>query len=294
MAPPLNVDVVSAFTTVHHDTYPYIAPSNIDLSGKSVFIAGASKGIGRLTSLTLAKAGCSKIAVGSRSSLADLEKEITEAAIAAGKTAPLVVSVELDVTLEESVKAAAEKIGEAFGGSLDVLIANAGNMEEWKPVGETVVAEWWKTWETNFKGPYLLNRYFISLLLKSEIKTSILTSSYGALCTMPGASGYQGSKFAVSRLAEFIADEYVSQGLVCYSIHPGAVKTDLAFGMPDYMWRVLVDEPALAADTFVWLCKERRPWLSGRFLSVNWDMEELEAKKEKMVEDDLCKFRLTV
>ncbi|KAI0537322.1 hypothetical protein GGR58DRAFT_351086 [Xylaria digitata] len=288
-----NVGAVNSFTSrIHNDTYPFISPDKTDLSGKSVFVAGASKGIGKETALALVEAGCSKIAIGARSDLSSLVDEIAKRAATAGKSAPQVVSLQLDVTSEDSVKAAADKIGEAFGGALDVLICNAGNLEQWLPVAESNPIEWWRSYEINVKGTYLLNRFFIPLLLKSETKTSILTASYGALGTRLGASGYQSSKFAVCRLAEFIATEYGEQGLVCYAIHPGGVKTGLAHNMPEYMWKILNDEPALPAHTLVWLSKEHRSWLSGRFVSVTWDMEELESKKDEIIEGNLFKFRM--
>jgi NAD(P)-dependent dehydrogenase (short-subunit alcohol dehydrogenase family) len=289
-----NRDAVEGFTSTHRDTYPFISLDKTNLTGKSVFIAGASKGIGKETALALAKAGCSKIAVGARSDLSGLVAEIVKTATDADKGAPHVVSLHLDVTSEESVKAAADRIAQEFGGALDVLVCNAGNLEQWLPVAESNPTEWWRTYEINVKGTYLLNRFFIPLLLKSEIKTSILTTSFGALALRPGASGYQSSKFAVCRIAEFIATEYEKQGLVCFSIHPGGIKTDLAYNMPEDMWKVLVDEPALPAHTIVWLSRERRPWLSGRFVSVGWDMEELESKKDKIVEGDLLKFRIAI
>ncbi|KAI0914347.1 hypothetical protein F4824DRAFT_457387 [Ustulina deusta] len=288
-----NMQAVNSFTTTnHHDTYPFISPEKADLSGKSVFVAGASKGIGKETALALAEAGCSKIAIGARSDLSSLVDEIAKRATKAGRTAPQVVSLVLDVTSEDSVRAAADKIGQAFGGALDVLVCNAGNLEQWLPLAESNPTEWWQSYEINVKGTYLLNRFFIPLLLKSEIKTSILTSSYGALGSRFGASGYQSSKFAIVRLAEFIASEYAEQGLVCYAIHPGGVKTELARNMPEHMWGILNDEPALPAHTIVWMSKEHRLWLSGRFISVTWDMEELESKKNQVVEDNLFKFRL--
>ncbi|KAI1202533.1 hypothetical protein F5X97DRAFT_213053 [Nemania serpens] len=292
--PEANRDAVNSFTTVHQDTYPYISLDKTDLSGKSVFVAGASKGIGRETALALATAGCSKIAIGARSDISGLAKEMLKAATDAGRSAPKVVSLKLDVTSEESVQAAADQIGQAFGGALDVLVCNAGNLEPWHPLAESTPSEWWQTYEINVKGTYLLNRFFIPLLLKSETKTSILVSSYGALGVRPGASSYQSSKLAVSRLAEFIARDYEKEGIVCLSIHPGGVKTELAHNMPEEMWKWLVDEPALPAHTIVWLSKEHRSWLNGRFLSVAWDMEELESKKDEIVERDLFKFRMVV
>jgi len=289
-----NFQAILGFVPARHDTYPFISPEKADLSGKSVFVAGASKGIGKETAIAFAQAGCSKIAIGARSDLSNVAKEVEAAATKAGKEKPHIISLVLDVTSEESVRASADKIAQEFGGALDVLICNAGYLEKWLPVAESDPADWWKTYEINIKGTYLLNKFFIPLLLRSEIKTSILTSSYGALHTMSGASSYQSTKFAVCRLAEFLASEYGSQGLVCFATHPGGVKTELAYNMPEELWKLLVDEPELPAHTFAWLCKEPRPWLNGRFISVSWDMEELEKKKEEIVEGDLLKFRLAV
>lgn len=174
-----NLSEVSAFIKTNHtDTYDFISPKHADLSGRSVFITGASKGIGRATALSYAAAGCSQIAVGARSDLSSLVKEIKEAA--GQKNPPKIVSINLDVTSEDSVKAAAEIVAKEFGGALDVLINNAGYLEEWKPMADSDPSEWWTTWDVNVKGTYLCSKYFIPLLLKSSLKTNILISSYGA------------------------------------------------------------------------------------------------------------------
>jgi len=117
----------STWLTGHHDTYPSISPANFNLAGKSVFIAGASKGIGRTTAIRFAMAGCPKIAIGARSSLTSLETEIKAAAKEAGHPEPTILAVPLDIHSQDSVKAAAATVGSAFDHSLDVLIANAGH-----------------------------------------------------------------------------------------------------------------------------------------------------------------------
>lgn len=43
-----------------------------------------------------------------------------------------------------------------------------------------------------------------------------------------------------------------------------------------------------------WLTSERRPWLSGRYLSVNWDVDDLEAMKDEIVKGDKLKMRMVV
>ncbi|KAI1661898.1 putative oxidoreductase [Daldinia decipiens] len=294
--PAANAAAVASFINTNHaDTYEYIAPKKLDLSGKSVFITGASKGVGRETALSYAKAGASGIIIGARSDLSSLVTEIKEAAKKAGrKTEPTVLTLKLDVASEDSVKAAADAVSAKFGGKLDILINNAGYLEDWAPIAEASTYHWWYTYEVNVKGVFLCSKYFIPLLLASETKTNILTSSVGAIAVLPTASAYQSTKLAVSRLAEYIAAEYADQGLVCYSIHPGGIKTDLAINMPqDLQDRFLTDELALPADTLAWLGAERRPWMNGRFINAKWDMKELEAKKDEIVEGDLLKFRLT-
>ena len=60
---------INSTQIIHNDTYPFIDPANKDLSGRSVLITGASKGIGRSTALSFARAGASNIAIAARSSL---------------------------------------------------------------------------------------------------------------------------------------------------------------------------------------------------------------------------------
>ncbi|KAI1213506.1 NAD(P)-binding protein [Annulohypoxylon truncatum] len=290
-----NQEAVSKFTkTIHNDTYEYISPNKLDLSGRSVFITGASKGVGKEIALSFAIAGCSKIGVGARSDLSDVVVEIKQAAIKAGrKNEPKVVSVRLDVTSEDSVEAAAKTISDEFGGKLDILINNAGYLPEWLQVGASKADEWWTTYEVNVKGVYLCSKYFIPLLLEGDLKTNVLTTSAGAIAVVPSGSAYQSTKFVVCRLAEFIAAEYKDQGLVCFALHPGGIKTELALHMPQAMHKVLVDEPQLPGHCTVWLTAQKRAWLSGRYVNSKWDMEELENRKDDIVKQDLLKFRMT-
>ena len=60
------------------------------------------------------------------------------------------------------------------------------------------------------------------------------------------------------------------------------------------MHHLLGDTPELAGDCLVWLMKERREWLMDRFVSVQWDMEELEAKEIQIEKRDLLKFKMAV
>lgn len=57
---------------------------------------------------------------------------------------------------------------------------------------------------------------------------------------------------------------------------------------------VLIDDVKLGGGLCVWLTKERREWLSGRWVDARWDVDELERRKSDIVERDLLKFRMTM
>lgn len=123
---------------IHHDTYEYIQPAQFDLKGRAVLITGASKGVGRATAISYAKAGASQIAVAARSDLQDLEAEMGLAANDNGKTPPQVLRLKLDVVDEQSVADAAQTVETVFG-RLDILVNNAGYLENFVPITESKV-----------------------------------------------------------------------------------------------------------------------------------------------------------
>lgn len=270
--------------TIHHDTYPFIANANHD--GRKVFITGASRGIGRATALAFARSGASTLILAARSGLDDIKAEILSL-----QPTVEVVLLSLDVTSEESVDAAVVAVSK-YVSSIDILINNAGYLEEPSLVKDSNRKEWWRTWEVNTKGTYLVAQAFMDLVLSSQSKTIVNVSSKGGLYTRRGASAYGTSKAALLRFSEFLDFEYSEQGLLVFAIHPGSVSTDLALRLPQSSHSILIDKPQLAADTLTWLTERVRSWLGGRYVSVNWDMAEFESRKDEIVQKDMLKLRL--
>jgi hypothetical protein len=58
------------------------------------------------------------------------------------------------------------------------------------------------------------------------------------------------------------------------------------------LFLVLIDDVGLAGGFCVWLTKEKRSWLSGRYLDSRWDMDELVKRKDEIVEKDLLKLKI--
>ncbi|PGH02025.1 hypothetical protein AJ80_08919 [Polytolypa hystricis UAMH7299] len=283
-------------STVHHDTYPTIDASKVDMVGRHVFITGASRGIGQALAVAYAVAGASIIGIAARSDLSSVKEEVEAAALATGRKLPKVITVPLDISDKANIEEALHDLGPAFDFKLDVLVNNAGRMETWKPLGETDFDDWWSSWEVNVRGTSLVTRALLPLLLAAgSLKTVVNVSSIGALMTSAGGSAYQCNKFAVLRLTEFLNVEYGdSQGLLAFSMHPGMVETPLSLNLPKFLHSKLKDTPELMANTTVYLTHQRQEWLAGRYISCNWDMEEFLSRKEEIVSLDKLKMKLMV
>lgn len=286
----LRIPVLGYTPTIHHDTYAPISTSHHE--GQAILVSGASRGIGRAIALSFAKGGAAAIALIARNNLDETEAEIHKVAKDAGHEKPNVLKLQLDITDECAVKKAAEKVKLCFG-RLDILVNNAGRLHALCPILESDTQEWWKTLEVNLKGTYLVTRFFLNLVLQGQQKTIVITSSIGAISEGHGMSSYQISKTALLRLSDFLMHKVGNQGVLAFCIHPGIVMTKLAEVIPESERDIFVDNPRLCGDTISWLTEERRDWLAGRLISVNWDMLELNARREEIIRGDKLKLRFT-
>jgi len=202
----------------------------------------------------------------------------------------------MDVTDPKSVDTAAAAVRTAVG-RLDILVNNAGFAEPVATITEGDPEEWWTTWMINVRGPYLVSRAFLPLMVETEgdAKVVVNVSSVAGIGHFrPGASAYYGTKLALLRFTEFIELEYGAKGIVPIVIHPGGVLTTMAKDLPEEIQKLLIDKPELAGDFIVWLSKDKKEWLSARYVSCNWDVTELEARKEEIVKEDKLKVRMVI
>lgn len=211
---------------VHNDTYPAIDPLKADLSGKGVFITGASRGLGRAMALSFAKAGASFIAIGARGDMTSLIEAIRDKATAAKRNPPKVLPLKLDVTSQESIDIAARSVKEEFG-RIDIVVNNAGVTSGLSKIADTDPDQWWRTWVVNVRGTYLVTRAFLPLMLQGGDKQIVNVCTVGAHLVGPGASAYQSSKLAQLRFTEFVSAEYKDEGVLAFCVHPGNVGTDI-------------------------------------------------------------------
>ena len=88
-----------------------------------------------------------------------------------------------------------------------------------------------------------------------------------------------------------------SPSIKAFSLHPGAVATDMAqrSGLADGGVVKFDDPPELAAASMLYLCTGKADWLNGRYVSVNWDLGQVEREwKDKILDKDLLVNKLDV
>ncbi|KAF1809297.1 NAD(P)-binding protein [Eremomyces bilateralis CBS 781.70] len=287
---------------------PTLPESNPLRSPFVAVVTGAGKGLGRVISMDYVRAGVSGIAIAARTAT-DLES--LEAELKKANPSVKVLVKTCDTTKEEDVKALADAVKAEFG-RLDVVVANAGVISNYLidsdgkrqlPVGVMEDDDFKRVIDINLMGSVYTAKHFVPLLADTKdgpqafVQITSLASHSIASAATPIA--YNVSKIAVNRLVEHIHNDHNARlGVCAYSIHPGAVvtaQTELHSNDKGDMWdQILTDDIGLVGGFLTWLTKEKRDWLSGRYVSVNWDVEQLESMREEIVKEDKLKFRMAV
>lgn len=290
------------FTTKLNSTPPKsLSPSTQKLPSPFVVaITGASRNIGAATAKAFAQAGATGLILTATTNSSTLQETKKEVEAAASSPDLRVTVLAADIGDPSSAKLVADTIASSYG-RLDLLINNAAIVSTHESAFNKFdgidVEQFQKTMEVNFIGKFATIKALLPLLLKSKggAKTIVnVTSAMSHFASM-GAIGYNISELATNRLTEAVAETYGGEGVLAYAVHPGIVATmPPPIGMAPEARAWAVDNVGLCGAFLLWLVKERREWLSGRYLSANWDVEELESKKNAIVNGDQLKMRMVV
>lgn len=276
----------SLTATWHNTTYPTISPSqpHLSVAGKAVLITGGGRGIGARTAHSFASAGASFITITGRT-LQTLES--TKAALTSEFPNTTILTAVGDVTSAAAMEAAFSALSAANGGKgVDICIHNAGYLPDAKSVVEAKTEDWWSGFETNVLGSFIVARAFLKHKNASSTADVPVLVGVGSAVTMlspppKDSSGYAVSKMAQQRFFEALAEE--EKGVRVMQVHPGVIVTDMGRKGAEQGTKLPVDDISLPADFMVWAVSPEAAFLQGRLIWCNWDVEELKAKKEKII-----------
>ncbi|MGD9293464.1 MAG: SDR family oxidoreductase [Roseobacter sp.] len=237
----------------------------MSMTGKTVVITGASRGIGAEAARVFAEAGAN---------VALLARGQVDIANLAGEIGPQALAIPCNVARYNDVLTAVEATQEAFG-SVDVLINNAGVIEPISHLADADPDAWGAVIDINLKGVFN-GMHAVLPLMKAAGGGSILTISSGAAHGPVEAwSHYCASKTAVNMLTRCLDKEEAGNGIRAMGLSPGTVATQMqkeikASGINpvsqlDWDVHIPADWPARA---LLWMCGAEADEWCGQEISL--------------------------
>ncbi len=180
------------------------------LAGKTALVTGGEGGIGRSICGRFASEGAQVIS-------ADLIQQ----------TPPRgnVNFIKLDVTQEQEAVSLFDSLSQEWQ-RLDILV-NAAGIEIEKTIEETSLEEWNRIFAINVTGMFLISKYALPLLRRSQSASVINFGSYDGYIADPKLAAYCATKGAVHALTRAMACDHGSEGIRVNAICPGYVDTPM-------------------------------------------------------------------
>jgi citronellol/citronellal dehydrogenase len=239
----------------------------ISLHGKTVFITGASRGIGREIALRCGRDGANLVITGKTSdSHAKLPGTIHSVAAEVEQAGGQALAIQLDVRDAEAVKAAVDQAAHHFG-SIDALVNNASAISLTNTL-ETTAKRLDLMWGVNMRATFFASQACIPYLKKSP-NPHILTMSpplnMEAKWFAPHVA-YSISKYGMSLCAHGMASEFADDGIGVNCLWPRTTIATAAikFNFPDNILRAS-RHPAIVADAAHHILTRNSRDCSGNF-----------------------------
>lgn len=236
----------------------------LNLTGKTALVFGASQGIGKAIAESLIKEGV-KVAICSRteSTLSDTKNAIgAELAIAGDLTKP-----------GEAKRITEEAITKL--GSVDILVTNTGG-----PVKNNFPDVTTEQWQTDFQSIWLSVTESLQSALPKMAENNygrvLMVTSIAAIEPLPGLTTSNGLRAGLSGLARSISNEYSASGVTLNLLLPGYTATDRLKGLnlsEDKIKEMVpagrLGEPQELADLATFLASEKGAYITGQSIAVD-------------------------
>ncbi|MEJ2104070.1 MAG: SDR family oxidoreductase [Ignavibacteriaceae bacterium] len=194
----------------------------LQLKNKTVFITGASSGIGKACAKLFAKEKANLILAARR---IDRVKNLAKRLEKENKIK--IKCIKLDVRNYEQVESTIASL-ESNWKKIDVLINNAGLSRGLDKIYEGKKEDWDEMIDTNIKGLAFVTRHVIPLMVKRKSGHIINIGSTAGHEVYPGGNIYAATKFAVKALSQSTRLDVLDKGIKVTSIDPGMVETEFS------------------------------------------------------------------
>lgn len=236
------------------------------LSGKRVLVSGGARGIGRATAARFLEEGC-RVAV--------LDRDTQTLPVVAAELPGLDAVLEADVSREDQVAAAWERLDALWGG-VDVLVNNAG-ISLRASFAEITPAAWREVLDTNLTGCFLMASQAARRMVAAGSGVILNMASMNAHIGCPHYAHYNASKAGVVSLTQTMALELAPHVRVV-AVSPGAVRTAMQEAEYTPAMFAALDakipagrhaQPAEIAALFAFLASDDAAFVSGSTIVVD-------------------------
>ncbi|WP_216388372.1 SDR family NAD(P)-dependent oxidoreductase [Arcanobacterium phocae] len=251
----------------------------------TVLITGASRGIGSYIARGLARSGRTLLLT------ARTHEALYDTAKACNARGADVVALGADLGAPSDIDRVLSTI---LNYPVDLLINNAGVMEEEALPWDTDPQVWWNTLEVNLRAPYLLAHALIPPMLSRGGGRIIDLSSGAAVQDSAMASAYYVSKTALLRFAGSLHEAGYSQGLRVFSVAPGVVRTDMTVNRAMHEGRAQWNDPREVVEIITAIADGELDGISGTQVRAGTDsIAELRMRSKLGAGASERKLRLT-
>jgi NAD(P)-dependent dehydrogenase (short-subunit alcohol dehydrogenase family) len=199
-----------------------------DLTGKVALVTGGSRGIGRAYSEAVAAFGAN-VAIAARD-----QGKIDETLGILAKYKVKTLGISADMTREEDIQRMVDETVKKFG-RIDILFNNAGIARPQRPIHEEVVPDFDIIINTNLRGPFLVLKYVLPVMIKQNKGAIINTSSTaGVRAEFPEIApiAYSAAKAGINVMTQVAAIEYAKYNIRVNCIAPGMHRSELGHDNP--------------------------------------------------------------
>lgn len=241
----------------------------ISLTGRTAFVTGSTRGIGRAIAEAFHAAGA-KVAVVGRS-----QENATEVASAIGPNAK---GYACDVTQPETIRSALAAC-EAELGPVDILVNNAGLTRD-NLLIRLSEDDWNEVLAANLTGAFVATQAVIKGMMKRRHGRIINITSVVGVTGNAGQANYAASKAGLIGFSKSVAKEYAARGVLVNCVAPGFIETDMTAGLPEAARAALLESiplgrlgaPSDIAGTVTFLASELGAYITGQVLVVDGGM----------------------
>jgi 3-oxoacyl-[acyl-carrier protein] reductase len=242
----------------------------IDLSGKTALVTGASQGLGEQTARTLHRAGAS-VVVNYFPSADDLHRKRAEAIVEdlGGRAA----AAGADVRSPAQIAAMFETAAERFG-AVDIVVNNAGILRD-RTVKKMAEEEWQAVIDTNLTGVFHVCKAAAERLVDGGRIVNM--ASVSAAVGFFGQANYVAAKSGVVGITKVLSRELARRGITVNAVAPGVVLTEMGKSIPEEVRAEMLKqiplerfgEPSDISNAILFLCSDLAAYVTGQTLHVN-------------------------